>query len=286
MDISLAFGGGGSRGAAHIGVIRVLERAGYRIKAVAGTSIGSIVAGLYATGKTADDLEKIFSAVDQSRLYGWPLSEGPGLLGLRGIADLLRPHLGESTFDDLAIPCAVVAVDLHSNREIILQEGRVLDAILGSIAIPGIFPPRDYPPYLLVDGGVLDPVPVRAARALMPNLPVVAVTLMPPLDAPTTPLTLPIPGPIAETIQRLNITQAVRIFADAIEIGQRQMTELRFQLDRPEVIIRPDVMDIGILDNISVPEVARRGEMAALEALKDLRRTTNWSSRLLRRLRS
>jgi NTE family protein len=285
MDITLALGGGGSRGAAHIGVIRVLERAGFRIKAVAGTSIGSIVAGLYATGKSADDLEKIFAAVDQSRLYGWPLSEGPGLLGLRGIADLLSPHLAERTFDQLSMPCAVIAVDLHSNREIILQDGLVLDAILGSIAIPGIFPPREYPPYLLVDGGVLDPVPVRAARALMPKLPVVAVSLMPPLALPSTPMSLPIPGSFAETIQRLNITQAVRIFLDAIDIGQRQLTEMRFQLDRPEIIIRPDVGDIGMLDNVDIPEVARRGELAALDALSDLRRATHWSSRLIRRLR-
>ncbi len=283
MDISLALGGGGARGAAHIGVLRVLEKAGYKVKAIAGTSIGSMVASIYATGKTADEVEQIFAAVDQSRLYGWPLSDGPGLLGMRGITDFLRVQLGERTFDDLVIPCAVVAVDLNSNREIILQEGHVVDAVSGSIAIPGIFPPKEYHSYLLVDGGVLDPVPVRAARALAPGLPVVAVSLMPPLDVPSTPLTLPVPKPIAQTIERLNITQAMKIFADSIDIGQRQMTELRLKQDQPEVLIRPAVNDINILDNVSVAEVSRRGEMATLEALPALRRATHWSRRLFPR---
>src|SRR5512133_3910191 len=149
MDITVALGGGGARGVAHIGVLRVLEREGFRIRAVAGTSIGSLVGSLYALGKTADELENIFCQVDQSRLFGWPLSEGAGLLGLRGVSDFMRVHLESKTFDDLALPCAAVAVDLNSNREIIIQEGNVLDAVIGSSSIPGLFPPRELNQYLL-----------------------------------------------------------------------------------------------------------------------------------------
>src|SRR5690349_18982212 len=114
MDITLALGGGGMRGVAHIGVLRVLEREGFRIRAVAGTSIGATVGAFYASGFSPDEIERMMVAVDQSRLYGWPFSEGPGFLGMRGIAHILKTHLGGRTFDDLKLPCAAVAVDLKS----------------------------------------------------------------------------------------------------------------------------------------------------------------------------
>jgi NTE family protein len=249
---------------------------------MAGTSIGSVVGAFYAFGYTTHEIENLFAAVDLTRLYGWPLSEGPALLGIRGIADFLRTHLGNRTFDDLKLPFAAVAVDLASRREIILREGRVVDALLGSIAVPGIFPPKELNEYKLVDGGTLDPVPVRAARALAPKLPVVAVSLYSPLDRPATPLTVPLPKPLAEQITRLPITQAFQIMLDAVDIGQRQMTELRLRLDRPEALIQPEVDDIGILDAVDVRKVALFGERAAYEALPRLRRATSWPSRLAR----
>jgi NTE family protein len=287
MEISLALGGGGARGAAHLGVLRVLEEEGFRIRAIAGTSIGSIVGALYARLQNADDVMRIMESVDQSRLYGWPLSEGPGLLGVRGVHDFLRLQFGDDTFAELSIPCAAVAVDLNSNSEIVLQQGRVVDAIMGSIAIPGLFPPKEYHEYCLIDGGTLDPVPVRAARALAPDLPVVAVSLMAPLDAPKTPPSLPLPIPqpwAAQQLARLHITQAVKIFVDAIDIGQRQMTELRLQIDRPEVLIRPNVSDISILEKVEIAEIALRGEVAARASLPQLRRAVTWQARMLRGL--
>lgn len=288
MEISLALGGGGARGAAHLGVLRVLEREGFRIRAIAGTSIGSIVGALYARLQNVDDVTRVMQSVDQSKLYGWPLTDGPGLLGVRGIHDFLRQQFGDDTFAELGILCAAVAVDLNSNREIVLQQGRVVDAIMGSIAIPGLFPPKQYNEYTLIDGGTLDPVPVRAARALAPDLPIVAVSLTKPLDAPKTPpsLPLPVPQPWAEQIARLNITQAVKIFVNAIDIGQRQMTELRLQIDKPDVIIRPDVVDINFLDKVDVAEIAKRGEIATLQNLAALRRAVSWKPRWLLRLSS
>jgi NTE family protein len=288
MDITLALGGGGSRGAAHVGVLRVLETHKARIRAVAGTSIGAIVGAFYAFGHTPDEIEDLFISVDLPRLlYGWPLIDGPGLLGVRGIADFLRTHLGNRTFDDLNIPFAAIAVDLNSRREIVLKEGRVVDAILGSIAVPGIFPPKEYASYRLVDGGTLNPVPVSVARALAPNLPVVAVTLYPPLDQPSTPINLQIPGPkpLLEQLSRLNITQAFQIFAEAIDIGQRQMTDLRLKMEHPEVLIAPDTGDIGLLDSVDVPEVVKLGEQAALEAIPTLKKVASWQKRLARLFR-
>lgn len=285
MDITLALSGGGSRGVAHLGVLRALEQHGFRIRALAGTSIGAIVGAFYAFGYPTDEMESIFASVDLSRLlYGWPLVEGPGLLGVRGVADFLRTHLGNRDIEDLNLPFAAIAVDLESRREIILKKGGVVDAVLGSMAVPGIFPPRDYPPYRLVDGGTLNPVPVSAARALSPSLPVVAVNLYPPLDQPSTPISLPLSGPktLIEQIARLNITQAFQIFAESIDIGQRQMTEMRLQMDRPDVLISPDVGEIGLLDNVDVARVARQGELATLAVMPELKRVFSWQARLRR----
>jgi NTE family protein len=286
MEITLALGGGGARGAAHIGVLRVLEHEGFRVRAVAGTSIGAIVGALYASGQSADQLENLFCTVDQSKLFGWPLSDGPGLLGVRPIADFLRVSLNDARFSNLKIPCAAVAVDLNSNREIILQEGNVADALLGSMAIPGIFPPKEFNQYRLIDGGVLDPIPVRAARALAPDLPVVAVSLMDPLETPSTPINLPpgMPRPLLEQLTRLNITQAFRIFADAVDIGQRQMAELRLKIDAPEVLVRPAVNEINLLDRVNVSEVALRGERAMRAALPELRQVVSLPARAVRQL--
>lgn len=285
MDITLALSGGGSRGVAHLGVLRVLEQHGFRIRALAGTSIGSVVGAFYAFGYPTDEIESIFASVDLSRLlYGWPLVEGPSLLGMRGVSDFLRTHLGNRDFEDLNLPFAAVAVDLESRREIILKKGNVVDAILGSIAVPGIFPPQHYPPYRLVDGGTLDPIPVSVARALSPSLPVVAVSLYPPLGQPSTPINLQLPGPktLMEQIARLNITQAFQIFAEAIDIGQRQMTDMRLRIDKPDVLIAPDVGDIGLLDTVDVAQVAMQGELAALAALPELKRVFSWRARLRR----
>jgi len=220
-------------------------------------------------------------------LYGWPLSDGPGLLGIRNISEFLKSHLGDSSFSDMKIPCAAVAVDLNSNREIILREGNMVDAILGSIAVPGLFPPKEINQYLLIDGGVLDPVPVRAARALRPGLPVVAVSLMAPLASPSTPQTVPntVTKQLVDQFTRLQITRAFRIFADAIDIGQRQMAELRLQLDSPEVLVHPDVKELNLLDRIDVQEITHRGDLAMELALPDLRRAVSFPARSVRALR-
>jgi NTE family protein len=143
MDITVALGGGGSRGTAHIGVLRAMEKSGFNIRAIAGTSIGSIIGAFYVIGRTPDEIEAIFSAIDQSKLYGWPLSGGPGLLSLRRIHEFLKTNFGQSNFEDLKLPFAAVSVDLNSNREIILDKGCVVNAILASITIPGLFPPKE-----------------------------------------------------------------------------------------------------------------------------------------------
>ena len=285
MNISLALGGGGAKGNAHIGVIRRLEKEGFRIRALAGTSFGGIIATMYAFGKTPDQIEELFSKVDQSRLYGHASGEGPSLLGLAGASKLFDEVFGAATFDDLRLPCALTGVDLKSAREVILTEGSVRDALLATIALPGIFPPRRILDWELVDGGTLDPVPVSVARLLAPDLPVVAVVLSTPVGEPTQTLEVSIPylpNAIARRITRMRPAQAFDIFLQAVDIGNRLMAELRLEKDDPEIIIRPAVTHIQLLDKVDVHEVARLGEQAVDAILPDLRRVTAWPARLAR----
>jgi NTE family protein len=287
MDITLALGGGGSRGNSHVGVLRVLEREGYHVRAVAGTSAGGIVAAVYAAGYTPDEMEAIFAKIDQSKLFYRSSNEGPALLGLSGAAKVLEEILGDRTFADLKIPCAMTAVDVKTAREVILDEGRVVDAILATIAVPAVLPPQERGEYQLVDGGVLDPVPVRAARALAPTLPVVAVVLSPLMEETGNLIHIPMPGiptPIVERITRMRLAQAFNIFLLSNEASSRMLTELRLQVDHPEVIIRPDVGSIGLFDKVDVHHVVGLGEHAADSALPDLKRATAWPRQFQRQL--
>ncbi|MBL7161333.1 MAG: patatin-like phospholipase family protein [Anaerolineales bacterium] len=281
MDINLALGGGGSKGNAHIGVLRVLEREGFRVRAIAGTSAGGMAAAAYAAGYKPDEIENYMRQVDQGKLYSFHFRGEPSLLGIDGLQESLNDLMGERTFDDLQIPCALTAVDLDSGEEVILKEGRVTDALLATVAIPGIYPAKKRDDHLLVDGGVLDPVPVAVVRAISPNprTPVVAVVLSPATKKHTT-LTAPQYNLIFNRISRMRVAQAFEIFIRSIEIGMFAITELRLQIDAPEVIIRPDVSQIGYLDRVDVSAVAKLGERAAEAALPELKRAVGWRRRV------
>jgi len=285
MEISLALGGGGSKGFAHLGVLRCLEKEGFKIRAVAGTSAGGIVSTLYAAGYNPDELLDRFKEFDQSRLFGRQPGDGPSLLGVAGINHLLADLLGDRTFDDLRIPCAVTAVDLRLEKEVVLKRGRVVEAVLATIAMPGIFPPQERGDHYLIDGGLLDPVPVSPARSLRPTLPVVAVALSSiepqPLDVLDPPAFLA-QIPLLRQIARLRVAQAFNIFIHSLEICARYLTVMKLQSDKPDAIILPSLEDIGTLDKVDITEIALRGEQAAAAALTDLRSMFRFSRRLER----
>ena len=285
MKISLALGGGGSKGISHLGVLRCLERQGIKVGAVAGTSAGGIVAALYAAGYSPDVILERFKQLDFSRMYGHEPGDGPSLLGVAGVNRVVKEMLDERTFADLPIPAALVSVDLRSGKEIVLKQGRVADAVLATMALPGIFPPVELERYLLIDGGVMDPVPVAPARALAPLLPVVAVVLN---TLPEEPIELLAPPrifrnvPLLGTIAHLRLAQAFNIFVHSLELGSSYITELRLQIDKPDLVIRPQVTDVGLLDRVDVDEIVERGEKATEAIVPELRRVFRWRRRLLR----
>jgi NTE family protein len=288
MDITLALGGGGVRGSAHIGVIRRLEQEGFRIRGIAGTSFGGIIGIHYAAGSRPNDMEEMFAALDQNQLYGRAPDDGPALLGLAGVTQLLELNLGDRTFEDLRIPCVVTAVDLKSGSEVVLSSGRLVDAILATTAMPGIFPVRRMGNLELVDGGTLDPVPVAPARALIPRLPVVAVSLSLPIGTPARLWSIPVPRFIPRRLiqyfARLHYGRVVDVFMRSLDITSRAVSDYRLEVDKPDVIIRPNVEDIEALDVIDVHEVVKRGEKAVDEILPQLKQKFTWRNRIHRAL--
>ena len=284
MEITLALGGGGSKGNSHIGVIRRLEREGFRIRGVAGTSFGGLIAVLYALGNSPDKIEEGFASLDQTQFYGHAPNDGPSLMGLAGVSRLLEKMIGDKTFDDLKLPCVLTAVDLKSGQEVLLSKGRLVDAMLATIAIPGVFPPRYTDGLELVDGGTLDPVPVAPARMLAPRLPVVAVVLTMPMGIPAQSWRLPFQRYwagrlVSRLLSRMRYDSVWDIFSRSLDITSRAVTQYRLEVDRPEVIIRPQVYDIDTLDVVNVHEVARRGEAAVEAVLPQLRSLFTWRNR-------
>lgn len=292
-DIALALGGGGVKGIAHIGVIRRLEEEGYRIRAVAGTSAGGLVGAVYAAGYSEHEIEEIVENADRSRLFARGAKEGPSLMGLSGLTEGLIRLLGDRRFEELRIPFACTAVDLNTAQEVILSQGRVLDAVLATIAVPGVFPPKEMGKASLIDGGVMDPVPVALARWLAPSLPVIAVVLSPVPEGwrhlPSTARSLmpssPIPIPFLEQFSRLRIAQAFDIFTRAIDITSLMLAELRLEAEKPDAIIRPEVWQYGMLDEVDPHELIWMGEKATAETLKQIKKSTTWQRQFSRRFR-
>ncbi len=275
---TLALGGGGAKGYAHIGVLHVLAEAGLQPAAIAGTSVGAIVGALLAAGYPPAEIERRIRSVPPDEAFRREGDAQPSFLGLAGIARMLREALGpECTFADLPLPFGVTAVDLHTGRLVYLRHGRVVPAVLASAAVPGIFPPVPWgEAHLLVDGGVLDNVPVRLARRLAPRRPVVAVVLTPRPDQLAADqgvrflADVPVFG---KAIQRLRYVQALNYFMRSVDIAGAYLTHWRLRHDRPEVVIAPPVGDVGLLAGPEVADdVIARGRAAAQQALPALYR--------------
>ncbi len=289
--ISLALGGGGTKGFAHIGVIRQLQKEGYEIAAVAGTSVGGIVGAMFCYGFSTDEMEEFSKGLKFTNLINRSSSDSPSLVGLQGLFKLIREKIGDKTFEDLKIPFIATAVDVDSGQEIMLDSGRLLPAIQATSAIPGLFPAVRMGHMQLVDGAVLDPVPVSIARWLAPDYPVVAVSLSIPSDEWQysarigVPSYVPIPEFLVHQFTQLRLGQAMKVFIDSTEITSNMIAELRLRMEKPDVLLQPKVYKYSIADPINVDEAIAYGEESVKEASKQIEAAFSVSRRVNRWLR-
>ena len=159
--ISLVLGSGGARGLAHIGVIRVLERNGWKIGAIAGSSMGALIGGFYAAGRLDDYAEWVQELTEFNVLRYLDVAwGGAGMLKGQMLMDTLQQFVGSHRIEDLPIPLTIVASDVLARKEVWLNRGDLFDAIRASIAVPTVFTPHVIKGRPLLDGGVLNPVPI------------------------------------------------------------------------------------------------------------------------------
>ncbi|HDP36947.1 MAG TPA: hypothetical protein ENN27_03620 [Candidatus Atribacteria bacterium] len=179
LKFGLALGSGSARGMAHIGVIQVLEAYHIPIDMITGTSIGSVVGSVYAAGASVEQMKEAALAIKQRGSFAIfdPTIPRSGLISGNRAEEILNSiALQDKTFDDLKIPFATVATDIKTGAKVILNQGSVIKAVRASISIPGIFTPVKYQDYYLVDGGVVDPVPVDVVQKMGADI-IIAVSL-------------------------------------------------------------------------------------------------------------
>lgn len=274
-SIAVALGGGGVKGVSHIGVLRALTRNGFDIQAIGATSMGALVGVLFGLGYSPNEMEQVFHQLKRTGYSGRDKKSEPAFLGLRRFEKFAREFFGKKTFHDLKTPLIVTAAEIKHGREIFIREGLLVEALLASVALPGIFPARRMMDMDLVDGGALNPVPVEAARSLVDaKTPVVAVVLTAPLGVPATMerIVLPrfIPRWLAQRIKRLRSVQAIDIFLLSQDMLNRAITKHNLDRSKPDLILRPNVAHLHTLDTGYVTEIALEGDSAVRHALPEL----------------
>jgi NTE family protein len=267
LKIGLVLGGGGARGYAHIGVLRSIEERGLTVEAIAGCSIGGIIGALHAAGFKAAEIQGLFDELDLVRLLD--VSGMGGLIGGKGVTRHLEKHL-PATFEDLKIPLAVTAVDVQRGRLVVLNRGKLLPALRATSALPGIFAAVKHAGRVLIDGSLLNNLPVDVIRT-MTLAPVVAVDTGAPADRRLVfederTLWEKVKTPLLRGKRPLIFEMLMK----SIDIPQGPITSIRLSLNPPEVLIRPPLdPDLKIEDYSRLEEAVQAGFEAAEIKLRD-----------------
>lgn len=246
--IGLALGGGAARGFAHIGVLQVLEEQGIKPDLIVGTSAGSLVATLYASGKTPTELADMAMAMDESSITDW-MFPGRSLMKGEALAKYVRGFTGGAQIENMRLPLGIVAADLNSGDAILFRKGDAGTAVRASSSVPGIFQPVKIGTKEYVDGGLVSPIPVRYAHQMGADL-VIAV------DISAIPEGQPTKGAIDILMQTVNIM--------GHSISQ-------YELKEADVVMRPKLAGIGSADFSQRRLSILAGREAALMVLQQLK---------------
>ena len=297
--LGLALGGGAARGWAHIGALRVLEKAGFAPDVVVGTSIGAVVGGCFATG-SLDILEEFATSLTRRRVMGLMdfSMGGSGLISGNRLRQLLEQDIGRLRMEDLPARFATVATELGSGHEVWLTRGPVVDAMRASYALPGIFDPVCIGGRWLMDGALVNPIPVTVARALGAEF-VLAINLNGDLRS-NRASTIPSHGPLEEDVAgaapeeatekhggilgALGAARRIGRFArrpdgapgigtvmmDAFNITQDRISRSRLAGDPPNLMVSPRLGQIGLFDFHRATEAMQLGAEAAERCLPEL----------------
>lgn len=295
--IGLALGGGVARGWAHIGVLRALKRYGIEPDIVCGSSVGALVGGVVLAGKL-DALEEWARGLSRLKIAGYldlRLRQGGGLIGGDKLVAEMRRHLGDTRIEELPVPFVATATDLVTGHEVWVQKGDLVDALRASFSLPGVFPPAQMDGRWLVDGALVNPVPVSCCRALGAQM-VIAVNLSgdilgkarkPGATVPTAAgfdLLKLIEEAPRETRSSFSIGALTRrifrrdyegpsvfgVMVSSLSIITDRITRSRLAGEPPDVHIAPRLGQIGLLEFDRADDCIREGELAVERVLPEL----------------
>jgi NTE family protein len=293
--VSLVLGSGGARGLAHIGVIDCLNARGYEVRAIAGTSMGAVIGGIYAAGELATYTRWVtaLSRADVVRLFDVSFSRGGLVKGDRIIA-VLKELIMDRNIEDLPISFTAVATDVREQKEVWLNRGSLFDAIRASMSIPTFFTPFPYSGRLLLDGGLVNPVPIAPTLNDPTDVTVVVMTgarSRPDLDATPAQARRPAPFPeysrrIAQFIDRLpwrsdegapveagpEAMGMVDVILRSTETMQNTIARLKMAAFSPDVVVAIPRNACGFLEFYRAQEMIELGRREAERALDELAR--------------
>ena len=250
LNLGLALGSGAARGFAHVGVIQVLEEAGIQPDLVVGTSAGSLVAALYASGKNSAQLRRVAETMEEAEITDWmmPILNRGALRG-EALARYVNTQVGGRLIEQMKIPLGIVATDLHNGEPMLFQRGNTGSAVRASSAVPAVFQPVKIGTREYVDGGLVSPVPVRQAREMGANV-IIAVDIS----------TDPEGSPASDTFQILMQTFNI--------MGKSLNTVL---LKDADVVVKPALMGVKSADFAARRKSIEAGREAMLKAMPKLK---------------
>lgn len=294
--VGLALGSGLAKGFAHIGVLKVLNRYGIVPSTVAGTSMGAVVGGCYLAGKL-EELEEWSTSLTRLNIFSYLdfRVRSAGLIGGNKLTKLLDEHFGEMMIEELPQPFISIAADLKTGHEVWLRKGKLQDALRASFALPGVFPPVEIGHRFLVDGALVNPVPVSCCQAMGARM-TIAIDLNADLigkaadpdkkyqkiagfdvfdDQEVEPEDQSIfkrSGLSKRLFRREEHSPSLfGVMVSALNIMQDRLTRSRLAGDPPDVHIKPEIGHIGLLEFEKADELIALGEEAALKAMPEIK---------------
>ena len=293
--IGLALGSGSARGLAHIGVLRALKEARIEVDVVVGTSMGAVIGVVFAAGKL-DGLTARLRNLDWQSIVALldPVFPRSGLIDGQKIAEFVRAHVPSARFEGLLLPFAAVATDITNGKEVVATTGDLTEAVRASIAVPGIVTPVRSNGRILVDGGLVNPVPVSVARAMGADL-IIAVVLNHDIVAGrlSHPAAhgnghAPSMARLLESLQAIDSPALAQfeawlhkspqeplpgifdVLLASLYIMQARITEVTLQQDRPEILIQPPLGAVRFMEFDRAEEIIEIGYRSAAEQLAQL----------------
>jgi NTE family protein len=301
-SLGLALGSGAARGLAHIGVLKALDAEGMRIDFIAGTSIGALIGALYAAGITAAEIERVACGVDWRQLVRLvdPILPTSGLIDGKKVARFISELLPVRTFEELKIPMALIATDVETGEALTIRQGNLLEALRAAVAFPGIFTPVRFGKRFLVDGGLCNPIPADVVRTMGADV-VIGVCAIPAMNRSRRETYLPLPSveipkspPLGGRFTPKGVERLLRdlwpfnntpedrgerkppgifkVCAQSVAIMENQINDLRLEHNGIDVLIRPELGTLTLLEFNRAEEAIAAGEEATHRQMEKIRR--------------